>query len=56
MVDDSSLCIAYLEHENSGTAFTYNYAKENRLTVINIADPVSDDDKNENEHIARGDE
>ena len=42
MVDDSSLCIAYLERENSGTAYTYNYAKENQLTVINLADPISD--------------
>ena len=45
MVDDSSLCIAYLEHENSGTAYTYNYAVENQLTVINLADAISDASK-----------
>ena len=38
MVDDSSLCIAYLEYENGGTAYTYNYAKKNELVVINLAD------------------
>ena len=38
MVDDCSLCIAYLEHETSGTAYTYNYAKKNELVVINLSD------------------
>lgn len=37
MVDDSSLCIAYLENLKSGTAYTYNYAKKNGLVIVNIA-------------------
>ena len=54
MVDDSSLCIAYLEHDSGGTAYTYNYAKKNELVVINLADDVSlgkdVDDKNGEEN------
>ncbi len=41
MVDDSSLCIAYLEHGICDTDYTLNYAKENQLTVINITDSIS---------------
>jgi uncharacterized phage-like protein YoqJ len=42
MVDDSSLCIAYLECATGGTAYTYKYAKKNGLVVINIADDPID--------------
>ncbi len=37
LVDFSSVCIAYMTRENSGTGYTVNYAKENGLPVINIA-------------------
>ena len=37
MVDESSLCIAYLENFKSGTAYTYKYAKKNGLVTVNIA-------------------
>lgn len=38
LVDNSSVCIAYMTRENSGTSYTVNYAKSKRLQVINIAD------------------
>ncbi len=40
MVDESSLVIAYLENSRSGTAYTYNYAKEQGVQAINIADEI----------------
>ncbi len=36
MVDESSLVIAYLENERSGTAYTYNYARKQGVTTVNI--------------------
>ena len=36
LVDNSSFCICYLTHKRGGTYFTYNYAKDNNLTIINI--------------------
>ncbi len=38
LVDSSSLCIAYLNRETGGTAFTVRYAKRKGCAVINIAD------------------
>lgn len=38
MVNDSAMCIAYLENYKSGTAFTYKYAKETGIETINIAE------------------
>lgn len=37
LVDNSSICIAYLTRGNSGTSYTVNYAKTKRLQVINVA-------------------
>ena len=36
LVDNSSLCIAYLTKESGGTAYTVNYARQNGLTIINV--------------------
>lgn len=55
MVDDSSLCIAYLENFKSGTSYTYNYAKKNGLVVINIAD-VDEGKLEEGEYIDENNE
>ena len=40
LVDNSSLCIAYLTETTGGTAYTVDYAKSNGLTIINLADRV----------------
>ncbi len=37
MVNDSTLCIAYLENDKSGTAYTYFYAQKNGVETVNIA-------------------
>jgi len=37
LVDNSSICIAYMTKRNSGTSYTVNYAIAKRLQVINIA-------------------
>ncbi len=42
MVDESSLVIAYLENDRSGTAYTYNYAKENGVKTVNIASEIGE--------------
>ena len=38
LVNGSQVCIAYLTHSSGGTAYTYSYALEKGLTVINIAE------------------
>lgn len=38
LVDCSSYCICYLKNDQSGTAYTVNYAKQQGLKIINIAD------------------
>lgn len=38
LVDNSSICIAYLTEQSGGTAYTVDYAREKGLTVINIAE------------------
>lgn len=35
LVDFSSLCICYLNKSTGGTAYTVDYAKKNKLTIIN---------------------
>jgi uncharacterized phage-like protein YoqJ len=40
MVDMSSFCLAYLNHRPSGTAQTVDYAFQNGLPVVNIADLI----------------
>lgn len=37
LVDNSSVCVAYMNRANSGTSYTVNYAKAKRLEVVNIA-------------------
>lgn len=37
LVDNSSVCVAYLTRANSGTSYTVNYARARGLEVINIA-------------------
>ena len=38
LVDCSSLCICYLTESSGGTAYTVNYAVQNSLNVVNIAE------------------
>ena len=37
MADNSSACIAYMTGKRGGTAYTYKYAVDNGLRVINVA-------------------
>lgn len=37
LVDNSSVCVAYMTRGNSGTSYTVNYAKAKGLRVVNIA-------------------
>lgn len=37
LVDNSSLCIAYMTRKKSGTGYTVNYAETQKLQIINIA-------------------
>lgn len=38
LVDNSSVCISYLNESKGGTAYTVDYATKRGLTVFNIAD------------------
>ena len=38
LVDNSRYCIAYLNQNKGGTAYTVNYAKQKELQIINLAD------------------
>ena len=38
LVDNSSVCVAYLTEEKGGTAYTGNYANQKGVKVINIAE------------------
>ena len=37
LVDNSSVCVAYLTRSGGGTAYTVEYAKKHGLKIINIA-------------------
>ncbi len=37
LVDNSSVCVAYMNRANSGTSYTVNYARAKRLQVVNTA-------------------
>lgn len=37
LVDHSSVCVAYMTRENSGTSYTVNYARAKGLEVVNTA-------------------
>lgn len=41
LVDCSSACICFLTKPDSGTAYTVDYAKQNGLDIINIAEQCS---------------
>lgn len=38
LVDNSSLCICYLNRNTGGTAYTVRYARQKGLKIINLAD------------------
>ena len=38
MVDNSSLCIAYMTRQSDGTAYTVKYARENNKKICNVAE------------------
>ena len=42
LVDNSSICIAYLTESKGGTAYTVNYAKQKKIQVINLAEREPD--------------
>ena len=37
LVDNSSVCICYLTENKGGTFYTVNYAKKQKLSIINVA-------------------
>ena len=37
LVDNSSVCVCYLNRESGGTAYTVDYAKQQGLEIINLA-------------------
>ncbi len=37
LVDHSSFCICYLNHNKGGTAYTVDYAKRHSLNIVNIS-------------------
>ena len=37
LVDNSSVCVCYLNRESGGTAYTVRYAREHGLEIINLA-------------------
>lgn len=38
LVDYSSVCVAYLTQTRGGTAYTVDYAKQNNVKIINLAE------------------
>jgi uncharacterized phage-like protein YoqJ len=40
LVEESTVCVAYMQKENGGTAYTVSYAKQHKLQIINIAQMV----------------
>ena len=37
LVDNSSVCVCYLTENNGGTFYTVNYAKKQKVSIINVA-------------------
>ncbi len=37
LVDNSSVCVCYLDSESGGTAYTVDYARKKELEIINLA-------------------
>lgn len=44
LVDNSSVCIRYCKKETGGTAYTVDYAQNNKLKIINLATNYSASD------------
>lgn len=40
LVDNSSVCVCYLTENTGGTAYTVDYARTNKLTVINLGETL----------------
>ena len=40
LVDESQVCIAFLQKNEGGTAYTYAYALKKGLEVINLYDEI----------------
>ena len=40
LVDNSSVCVCYLTESTGGTAYTVDYARKNKLTVINLGETL----------------
>ena len=40
LVDNSSVCVCYLIENTGGTAYTVDYARSNKLTVINLGETL----------------
>lgn len=40
LVDNSSVCVAYLTEATGGTAYTVDYARKRGIRVINLGDPT----------------
>ena len=38
LVDNSSVCVSYMTKNTGGTAYTVDYARKNRVRVINLAE------------------
>ena len=38
LVDNSSICISFLEKQSGGTFYTFNYAMQHGLEIYNLAD------------------
>ena len=51
MVDMSSLCVAYMKNETSGTGNTVKYALKNHLRVINLFVPEDEDEIREQTYL-----
>ncbi|MBE6713909.1 MAG: DUF1273 domain-containing protein [Ruminococcaceae bacterium] len=43
MVDRSSVCISYLKHRRGGTHYTYKYAKQKGLEILNLSETTLPD-------------
>ena len=41
LVDNSSVCVCYLNKENGGTAYTVDYAGKKGLEIINLVKSCS---------------
>ena len=40
LVDNSSVCVCYLTESTGGTAYTVDYARRNKLSVINLGETL----------------